>query len=183
MEIARQCNPDNPAPEFTFLMPLRQGVEAWHAAQKNSILWYVKSRPDRSLIPPYKSTARKDDPESGYVGLPDDEEGRERVILANQNVGRRVYNEYLCRMIAMTLRATVRASSGTATTLTTWWTGSSNRSRRTNRWDRIAKRPKPFADTDWRRRGERGGDAGCGRPITGARRRPAPMIVPSLGRR
>jgi hypothetical protein len=41
--------------------------------------------------------------------MPDDDEERERVILANQNVGRRVYNEYLCRMIAMTLRATVRA--------------------------------------------------------------------------
>jgi hypothetical protein len=110
-KIALQCNPDNPGADFKFLMPFRQGSEAWHAAQKNSMLWYVKSRPERSLIPPYKLSARKDDPESGYIGLPEDEAERERVILANQNVGRRVHNEYLCRMIAMTLRATVRAEA------------------------------------------------------------------------
>ena len=34
-------------------MPFRENAEAWHAAQKNSMLWYVKSRPDRSLIPPF----------------------------------------------------------------------------------------------------------------------------------
>jgi hypothetical protein len=109
LEIVKRCNPDEPSPEFTFLMPFRQLAEAWHAAQKNSMIWFVKSRPDRSLLPPLKSSAKKELPETHYANLPDGEDEREAVIIAHQNVGRRVYNEYLCRMIALTLRATVRA--------------------------------------------------------------------------
>lgn len=109
LEIVKRCNPDEPSQEFTFLMPFRQLAESWHAAQKNSMIWFVKSRPDRSLLPPLKSSAKKELPETHYVNLPDGEDEREAVIVARQNVGRRVYNEYLCRVIALILRATVRA--------------------------------------------------------------------------
>ena len=107
--IAADCNPDNPSPLFAYLMPYRQASESWHAAQKNSILWYIASRPDRSSMPIQMSKAIKENPETHYLGLPKSEVDREAVIREKQFVGQRVYNEYLCRMIAMCLRATNRA--------------------------------------------------------------------------
>jgi len=107
--IVNECNPDNPGPHFTYLMPLRQASESWHAAQKNSILWYIASRPDRSNMPMQLSKAVKENPNTHYEGLPESEVDRESFIRENQFVGRRVYNEYLSRMIAMCLRAVNRA--------------------------------------------------------------------------
>lgn len=84
-------------------------MEGWNGVIRGATGFALISRPDRSKYPAPAAEWKKENSESHYAGLPDDPALRDAVIVANQQVGAAVENEFRCRRFVMALRAMVKA--------------------------------------------------------------------------